>query len=226
VVKSRHVHGWDLSCGEARALQERLRREVTRSGRLGKVRNVAGADVSWTKGGRKLFSGVVVMSLPGLEIVEEVWASSDACFQYVPGLLSFREIPGLLKAFEKLRCRPDVVICDGQGIAHPRRMGLASHLGLVLGLPTIGCAKSRLIGTFAEPGEEAGSRSPLKVGKEIVGAVLRTRSRVRPVFVSTGHKIGLERSVSIVTACCKGFRLPEPSRRAHQLAGRACAGVL
>ncbi len=176
---------------------------------------VAGADVSFSKKDPRIFAAVVVLKLPELEIVEIATAVDTASFPYVPGLLSFREIPILIQAFKKLKQTPDIVLCDGQGIAHPRGIGLASHLGLFLDIPTIGCAKSRLIGEYRPVGEKQWSKSLLKHKGETVGTVLRTRAQVKPLFISPGHLIDLNGSVSIVKKCTGRFRLPEPTRQAH-----------
>ena len=149
------------------------------------------------------------------ELVERVGLTAEAKFPYVPGLLSFREAPALLEAFGRLKARPDVVLCDGQGLAHPRRLGIACHLGLWLDLPTVGCAKSRLCGTFDEPGPVRGDRSPLVDRGETIGAVLRTRDRVAPLFVSPGHRCDLESAVGLVLATTRKLRLPIPSRMVH-----------
>jgi len=211
------THPWKVTPKEAFAIQEALRRRVVpRWDRRRKVRRVAGADMS-VKGGRAR-AAVAVLSFPELEPVEEAIFEGPVPFPYVPGLLSFRECPPLLEAFHRLRTRPDLLIADGQGIAHPRGLGLAAHLGVLLELPAVGCAKSRLCGEYDPPGPEAGSRSELRFRGEVVGAVLRTRSRVKPVFVSIGHRIDLEHAVAFTLACCRGFRLPEPTRAAHRAA--------
>ena len=209
------------------ALQQRLRGLVVTSGAVRSPCLVAGVDVSYdfipsrfTKGKKaseKLYAAVVVLELPSLRVIESVGVAGRAEFPYVPGLLSFREIPPLLEAFRKLRTTPHAVLVDGQGVAHPRRCGLASHLGLVLDLPTVGCAKSRLIGEYREPGPRRGSASDLRDGDEIIGRVLRTRDRVMPVFVSVGHKISLDAAVALVLECAPRFRLPETTRQAHTL---------
>ncbi len=166
------------------------------------------------------FAAVVVMSFPALEVVEEQVAQAPAQFPYIPGLLSFREGPAVLVAMEKLESRPDLVIFDGQGIAHPRRLGLAAHMGLWLGIPTVGCAKSRLVGEHEEPAEQKGARVPLTYGGGLVGSVLRTRSHVKPVYVSPGHLCDHEGACRMVLECCTRYRLPEPTRQADLLVGR------
>jgi deoxyribonuclease V len=163
---------------------------------------------------------VVVIRLPGLEKVEECWARGLSDFPYIPGLLGFREIPVLIQALKRLETSPELFLCDGHGIAHPRRMGLAAHLGLILDRPAIGCAKSRLVGEFSLPAPEKGSRSELRLDGEAVGAVLRTRGGVKPLYVSPGHRIEINGAVRLVLACCAGYRIPEPLRQAHILVNR------
>ncbi|MCD6520233.1 MAG: deoxyribonuclease V [Anaerolineae bacterium] len=209
-------HRWDLSPQEAIALQRELVSRIIQKDVLPKITTVAGIDVG-VKGGVAR-AAVVVMRFPELEIIEHVRAELPLAFPYVPGLLSFREAPAILEALAKLEHDPDVLIFDGQGYAHPRRMGIATHIGILLDHPTVGCAKSRLCGTFEEPGIERGSYSWLWDGKEIIGAVVRTRTRVKPVFVSVGHKMRLESAIDLVLQCGRGYRLPEPTRWAHRLA--------
>ena len=200
-------------------IQKELRREVSRRWDGRRVRTVAGADVHFPSGGR-VRAAVVLLSFPGLEPLEESVHEGPCSFPYIPGLLSFREIPSLLEAWRKLETDVDLVLCDGQGIAHPRGLGLASHLGLVLGKPAIGCAKSPLYGTFEQPGIEKGDRTPIRDrGGGTIGTVLRTRRDTKPVFVSVGHLIDLGTAVRIVLACSPRYRIPEPLRAAHRLAG-------
>jgi deoxyribonuclease V len=170
------------------------------------------------------YASVVVFELKTMERVEAVTASGKVDFPYIPGLLSFRESPILLKAFAKIKSTPDVILLDAQGIAHPRGIGLASHIGLLLDKPSIGCAKTRLIGDYNEMGEEVGCYSHLKVQDKVVGAVLRTRKNVMPVFVSPGHKIDLDTSINLVLKSCRGYRLPEPVRQAHNLVKKTATG--
>jgi deoxyribonuclease V len=207
------LHDWNLSPAEARELQAELASRVDVNRRLESCSTVAAADVSYDKFSPVLFAAVVVWR--DGEIIEKVGVEAPARFPYIPGLLSFREAPALLEAFEKLETRPDAVLCDGQGIAHPRRLGIASHLGLWLGVPTIGCAKSRLCGTYDEPGPLRGERSPLVYRGEAIGDVLRTRSRVSPLFISPGHLCDRQGAVDLVLATCGKYRLPEPARQAH-----------
>jgi deoxyribonuclease V len=184
------------------------------------LRLIAGADISYSRGDNRFFGVVVLLSYPSMEITEISSFFDCVSFPYVPGLLSFREGPILLKAFENLKQRPDIVLFDGQGIAHPRGIGLASHLGLFLDLPTIGCAKTKLVGTHEEVGPERGSFVDLYHKDSVIGAVVRTKNRVKPVFVSQGHRISLQRAIEVVLACCKGYRLPEPVRQAHLAVNR------
>ncbi len=208
-------HRWDLDPSEARALQARLAADVDTTKPLKPWRRIAAADVSYDRGDTVLFAAVVVVEAPSFALVERVGVSGPATFPYVPGLLSFREAPALIEAFRKLKTRPDVVLCDGQGVAHPRRLGIASHLGLWLGLPTVGCAKSHLFGQYEEPGRDRGSWSPLRAGNEVVGAVLRTRTGVKPLFVSPGHLCDLDGAISLVLETAVKYRLPAPARMAH-----------
>lgn len=207
---------WPRTFPEGRALQEALRRRVRIRPLRARIRRIAGCDVSFERTCGKLFAAVVVFDWPGLEQVESATAVEEAVFPYVPGYLSFREGPVLEKAYEKLERRPHLVIFDGQGIAHPRRFGLASHLGVLWHVPAVGCAKTRLVGTFAEPGVRRGSFSPLRDGGEVIGSVCRTRDGVKPVFVSPGHRIDQAGARRVVLDTATGTRLPEPLRAAHR----------
>ena len=184
------------------------------------VRHVAGTDVSASRGTDRVWAGAVVSSYPDLHVLEEAWTEGKSSFPYIPGILSFREIPVLLDALNHLKIWPDVILCDGQGTAHPRRMGLASHLGVLLDWPTIGCAKSRLVGEFSDMAHRKGSFSLLCHKDEVIGAAARTRAGVKPVFVSPGNRITLEKSLEIVFRCSPKYRIPEPLRRAHNLVTR------
>ena len=210
---------WNVTTAEGIEIQKKLRALVSRTWDGRSIRLIAGADVHFpTKETAR--AAIAILAYPGLEIVESSAYEGPCAFPYVPGLLSYREIPPLLEALKKLRGKPDIILCDGQGIAHPRGLGLASHLGLVLGIPTIGCAKSPLYGEFEEPGAERGSTSPIKDPQgRTIGSVVRTRDRTRPLYVSVGHRITLKKAVSIVMDCLKSFRIPEPLRAAHRLAG-------
>ena len=215
-MRPRLEHRWDLTPKQAIALQRELSRRVVRNDDFRKIRCVAGADISLDKETNTGYAGVIVYSFPSLEEIERRWASGPLRFPYVPGLLSFREGPLLLKALAKLRTEPDLLLFDAQGIAHPRRFGLASHLGLVLDKPAIGVAKSRLCGTHSEPAKRAGAWTKLRDRHETIGAVLRTRTNVKPVFISTGHRISLETAVELALACSDGTRIPRPTREADR----------
>ncbi|BCA78900.1 endonuclease V [Desulfuromonas sp. AOP6] len=215
------LHDWSVTYAEAVALQRRLAAQVRlEDGVTPSLRRVAGVDVSYEKHGDLFFAAVVLLSYPDLQVVEEASAVARVSFPYIPGLLSFRELPVLLQAFQGLQTRPDVVLVDGQGIAHPRRLGLASHLGLWLQLPTIGCAKSRLCGDHEEPGLHKGDYAALELKGDQVGAVLRTRDRVRPLYVSPGHLCTVARAAQVTLACTTRYRMPEPTRLAHLLTNR------
>ncbi len=213
-MKALALHRWDVSPAEARSLQTELRGRVELRDRLPCLRRVAGADVAFDLDRGHAIAGVVVYSFPALEEIERAFAIRPLEFPYVPGLLSFREAPALLEAFSRLRYEPDLIFCDGHGYAHPRRFGIACHLGVLLDRPSIGCAKSRLIGAHAEPVRRAGSCAPLEEAGEQIGVVLRTRNGVRPIYVSVGHRISLERAIELVRAVCDGFRIPLPTREA------------
>jgi deoxyribonuclease V len=209
------LHAWDLDQAAAVALQKRLAARVDTSTPVGDVQRVAGADVSYNRFSPIFYAVVLVLDARDWSVVEEQSAVGESPFPYIPGLLSFREAPVLLEAFAKVQRRPDVVMVDGQGIAHPRRLGIASHLGLWLDVPTIGCGKTRLTGRYDEPGPNAGDTSPLLDRGEVIGSVVRTKARTNPLFVSPGHKIDLASSVRLVLEACRGYRLPEPTRLAH-----------
>ena len=211
------LHHWNLSPADAVALQKSLRTQVRLQTPPRRLRTVAGADISFNKHDDTLYAGIVVLRLPDLATVEEATVVTQTTFPYVPGLLSFREAPAILAAWELLRAEPDAVMFDGQGIAHPRRFGIAAHVGLWLDRPTWGCAKSLLTGRYDEPAPARGSRSPLMDKGETVGAVLRTKDGVSPVFVSPGNWLDLETAVALTLRCHGGYRVPEPTRRAHGL---------
>lgn len=219
-MEARLQHAWNLSPSDAAAFQTELAPQVIAEGGPRDVRLVAGVDISI--GGRRGQNpgrgAVAVLAYPGLRAVEQSVVEKAVEFPYIPGLLSFREIPVLLPAFAGLRATPDLLIVDGQGRAHPRRMGLASHLGLIFDLPTIGCAKSKLVGEYSGLGEERGAVAQLRYHDEIIGAAVRTRTGMNPVFVSVGHRIGLEEAIDWSLRLSRGFRIPEPTRLAHQAA--------
>lgn len=202
-------------------MQRRLAAGVVRRGGVRPLRLACGADIAFTLDGRMVVAGAVVWDVSDQEVVEQRVVRRAVRFPYVPGLLSFREAPALLAVLRKLRAEPDVFLFDGQGFAHPRRFGLASHVGLLIDRPSIGCAKSVLLGKFETPAAERGSRTPLVDGRQRIGTVLRTRSGVRPLFISVGHRVSLPAAERVVLACCTEYRLPEPTRLADRLVARA-----
>ena len=249
-MKYLKLHPWNVSYKKAVEIQKRLEKSIILTCATKNFTFIAGADVSYlpertiqsgtrqkgfvepacrhssagTKKSEMFYASIVVFELKTMEMVEAVTASGKVDFPYIPGLLSFRESPILLKAFAKIKSNPDVIILDAQGIAHPRGIGLASHIGLLLDKPSIGCAKTRLIGDYHEMGGEVGCYSHLTVQDKVVGAVLRTRKNVKPVFVSPGHKIDLNTSIDLVLKSCCGYRLPEPIRQAHNLVKKTATG--
>jgi len=214
---STDFHRWDLQPKEAISVQKVLASRVIKKKFFGKVSTIAGVDVSIKSGTAR--AAVVVLNYPGLEKVDQSVAELPVAYPYIPGLLSFREGPVVIKAIENLSKTPDVFIFDGQGIAHPRRLGLASHIGVILDIPTIGCAKSCLCGQYDEVPGRRGSHVPLVHKEKTIGAVLRTRSNVKPVFVSIGHRVDLKSCIELVFSCCTKYRLPETTRQAHNTAG-------
>jgi deoxyribonuclease V len=218
-MKTQFRTRWSATPREAVRLQQAWRDRVETRDRVGPLQYVAGADLAFDPETNFAFAGVIVYRFPELEEVERCMARRKLCFPYVPGLLSFRESPVLLAAFARLRVEPDVILIDGHGMAHPRRFGIACHLGLLLDKPTIGCAKSILVGEAEEPGAQAGSTSPLIDEGETVGAALRTRDGVKPIYVTIGHRVSLESAVRIVTQCTDGFRIPKPTREADHWVG-------
>jgi deoxyribonuclease V len=216
-VEIKHLHSWNVSSREATEIQNKLRKLLNFRKLPRTVRYVAGTDVSCSKKSNTIWAGVLVLTYPQLVIKEKRWIRGKANFPYIPGLLSFRELPALLEAIKRVETEPDLIICDGQGIAHPRGLGLASHLGLLIDKPTVGCAKSRLVGEFSEVGEARGDYANLCHNGRVMGVVLRTRTGVKPLFVSPGNKITLEESMKIVLSCCVQYRIPEPTRQSHLL---------
>ena len=211
------LHPWDVTYREAVKIQKELKGKVI----LGKIASspnyVAGLDVSYEKGTHRVWAGAVVLGFPDLTVVEKRWAEREVSFPYVPGLLSFREIPALLDVLTQITVEPDVIFCDGQGVAHPRGLGIASHLGVILKKPTIGCAKSRLVGDCDPVGELKGDYSFLRYGGSIIGAVMRTRQGVKPLFVSPGYGVALDDCIGMVRKTCSRYKIPEPIRQAHIL---------
>lgn len=213
-----HDHRWDLTPAEARALQATLAGQIVATDRFGIIRRVAGVDIGFEDGGRTTRAAVAVLGFPELTPVEHAVVRRPTRFPYVPGLLSFREIPAALEAFAVLSETPDLLVCDGHGFAHPRRFGLACHLGWILDVPCLGVAKSRLTGTFSAPADERGAWAPLLDHGEVIGAAVRTRTGARPVFVSVGHGVSLASAIRLALTCAPRYRLPETTRRAHRLA--------
>lgn len=208
---------WPGSLAEARLVQQRLRARVIAEDRLGPVRIVAGVDAWIEPAGERIWAAAVALGFPDLELRESAVVCRRVAVPYVPGFLSFREAPAALAALQGLRIRLDLLLVDGQGMAHPRRFGLACHIGLFAAAPTVGVAKSRLFGRYEPPGPDRGAWTPLVAGEETVGAVLRTRPHVQPVFVSVGHRISLHTALDHVLRCTPAFRLPEPIRLADRL---------
>jgi deoxyribonuclease V len=211
------LHDWDVTPREAVELQKSLRERVRLTPLTRPIETIAGTDISFNKFEPAVYAGIVVLRLPSLEVVEEVGVVSETRFPYVPGLLSFRETPSVLEAWAKLKTEPDAVMFDGQGLAHPRRVGIACHVGLLIERPTLGCAKSVLVGKYEEPPQERGEWSPMIDKGETVGAAVRTKNRVQPIFVSPGHMIDLPGAIKLTLECDGGYRQPEPTRRAHHL---------
>lgn len=215
-MKFKHLHPWNLSPKQAVKIQNQLKRKIKLTKFLAKPKLIAGVDVAFKRG--RALGVVVVMSLPEFKIIEYVQKKAKTSYPYIPGLLTFREGPVLEKCFKSLKNEPDLIIFDGQGIAHPRNMGLATHLGILLDKPTIGCAKTRLFGDYVEPKKLRGEFSYLLDNqKRKIGAVLRTQDNVRPVYVSPGYKIDILSAIRIILACTKKYRLPQPLRLAHQI---------
>jgi deoxyribonuclease V len=213
-------HAWNVTPEEARAIQNRLRAQVITQDAFDDVRFVAGTDVGFEQDGAETRAAVVVLRFPELTVHESKLIRRPTSFPYIPGLLSFREAPALLDALAQLKARPDLLLCDGAGYAHPRRFGLACHLGLLSGIPTIGVAKSYLTGKYDPVPDERGAWQELRDGDEVIGAVLRTRPKVRPLFISIGHRISLPAAIEFVLRCTPKHRLPETTRQAHNLASR------
>lgn len=232
-MQTKNLHNWNLSYAQAIALQKELAQKVQQIPLRNQPATVAGLDCALSSDGRRILAAVVVLQrteatdslwgpvkLPDFKLIETATASQEISFPYIPGLLSFRESPVCIAAVEKLKKEPDAFLIDGQGIAHPRRFGIASHLGLFFDKPTIGCAKSRLTGSFEEPAPEKGAYSPLKDSQEVIGAVVRTRANVEAVFVSVGNKCALKDAIDVTLAWTTKYRLPEPTRLAHQVVGK------
>lgn len=215
-VEAQALHAWRVSYDEAVAIQESLRPRIRLQPLPRRIRLVAGTDVAYSRPTHRMYASVVVVALPSLEVVETAEAVSRARFPYIPGLFTFREMPPLLRAFRRLRRSPDAILFDGQGLAHPRRFGLACHAGLLLDTPSVGCAKSRLVGDHGDVGTTRGDFTALTLDGQVVGVALRTRTGVKPVYVSPGHRTDLASSIELVMATSRRYRIPEPIRLAHQ----------
>lgn len=222
-ISVNRLHDWNISTAEAVSIQKQLSQKIIIDDQFNDIHLIAGTDVGLHKASGQCFGAVVIMSYPDLQVVARAGTYAEAPFPYIPGLLSFRETPLLIEAFQKLDVVPDMIICDGQGIAHPRRFGLACHLGLLLKLPSIGVAKSRLIGKFNDPGIVKGSYSELLHVNSQIGTVVRTRTGVKPCFVSPGYKVSIASATQIALACCTRYRLPETTREAHRYAAQLTA---
>ena len=216
-IKQRH--NWDLTTSEAKAIQEELQTEVITEDKLKEpVKYVAGVDMGFEADGTISRAAIAVLSFPDLQLQEQSIVKRPTSFPYIPGFLSFREIPAVLEALEKINTIPDVILCDGQGLAHPRRFGIACHLGVIVDIPTIGVAKSWLIGKYEQVPQKRGSWQPLIHNQETIGAVLRSRTNVKPIYVSSGHRISLPTAIDYVLRCTPKYRLPETTRIADKLA--------
>ena len=218
-MKVKRLHSWQLSVAQAQDLQRQLAGQVLKWGEVTNPQFIAGVDISTERGQAMATAAVVVLNYPELKLVETRIIEDKLGFPYIPGLLSFRESPLILTACEQLTITPDLILADGQGLAHPRRFGIASHLGLLLDTPAIGCAKSLLCGTHRTPEAETGSYADIIDKGEIIGVALRTRPGTSPVYVSIGHKVDLAMAIRWVLNCCRGYRIPEPLRLAHLAAG-------
>jgi deoxyribonuclease V len=221
-----HSHEWDLSREAAIALQQTLRDKIITTDHLGEIHTVAGVDVGFEDAGNTTRAAVVVLSFPELQVQERAIARRPTSFPYIPGLLSFREVPAVLDALDKLNKLPDLLLCDGQGTAHPRRFGIACHVGLLTNMPAIGVAKSLLVGKHEEVADEKGAWQPLQHKGEVIGVALRTRPKTKPLYISPGHRISLETSIAYVLQCTTKYRLPETTRQAHKLASETPASEL
>jgi deoxyribonuclease V len=211
-------HHWPTTVQAAIAIQQQLRSQIITHDDLGPIDHVAGVDVGFEANGTITRAAIAVLSWPDLQLKDQAVARQPTRFPYIPGLLSFREIPAILEACQQLQITPDLLLCDGQGLAHPRRLGIACHLGLLTDLPSIGVGKTRLTGTHVEVGNRRGDWQPLYDRAEVIGAVLRTRVNTHPLYISVGHRISLETAIAYAMGCTTRYRLPETTRFAHKLA--------
>jgi deoxyribonuclease V len=217
---ARMPHRWNVTPRQAIAIQKRLAGCIATDGPGQPVHTVAGIDAAFTNDARSCIAGIVVWDMAARSVLEEVWALRPLRFPYVPGLLTFREAPAILAALRKLRHVPDALMCDGHGLAHPRRFGIACHVGYLTGIPSVGCGKSRLIGGDVTPGRRRGSSVPLVDRGQVIGSVVRTQDKAKPVYASIGHRFSLENAEALILACSTRYRLPEPTRLADQLVAR------
>lgn len=225
-MTTRITHDWNLTPKEAIELQQELKSKVKIEPLTKPIQYIAGADISFNRGEDTVYVGIVVLKYPELTEVDRALLIDEATFPYIPGLLSFRETPLLIKAWEKLSIKPDVIVADGHGIAHIRRFGIACHLGLLTDTATIGCAKKIFVGTHDALGNEKGSIAPIHYKEETVGVVLRTRKSVKPVYISAGHKITLEQAIEVMNTCTINYRIPVPTRQAHLVVNELRRGEL
>jgi len=213
-------HLWNVSVDEAYVIQESLKKYLVRQDTCREIISIGGVDVAYEVSGKRACCVITVFSYPDMQLLSHSFFSGETGFPYIPGLFTFREGPLIEQAYKRLETLPELLIFDGQGICHPRGIGIATHMGIFLDIPSVGCAKSRLFGLYNEPGLFRGDRSPICSGNEIIGCVLRTRDSIKPVFVSQGHRTSLETAVEICLACSGRYRIPEPVRMAHILAKR------
>lgn len=210
----------NLTAAQAIAYQQELRHQIKIETLEKPIRIIAGADISFNKYEETVYAGIVLFRYPQMEVIANTWAIANTKFPYISGLLAFREVPALLDAWNKLDIKPDLMVLDGQGIAHERRMGIATHFGLLTDVPTIGSAKSRLRGRYEEPENQAFAQSPMHDGSEVIGIAMRSKKNCKPIFISPGHRISMAQSVEVIKNCIRGYRIPEPTRQAHILVNK------
>jgi len=219
-VELKYQHDWKVTPQQAISIQKELQKKIITKDSFGEIKQVAGVDVGFEEEGKITRAAIAILDFPSLQLNEVVIGRCKTEFPYVPGLLSFRELPAVIKGLEKLEQLPDLLLCDGQGFAHPRRFGLACHLGLITDIPSLGVGKTRLIGKYQEVPNQKGTWQPLMGKEECIGAVLRTRVNVKPIYISIGHRICLETAIDFVMQCTTRFKLPETTRIAHKYASQ------
>ena len=224
IIRLAHEHRWDIPPYEAQQIQKDLQTKIVEAEAEAPLQTIAGIEIAHSRFSDTLTAAVSLVSYPDLQLIEQHTVEYQTKFPYIPGLLSFREVPAALKALERLSVTPDLVMVDGPGVAHPHGLGIASHLGVLLDLPTIGCSRSSMVGSYVEPEVSAGSRTSLVWQGEIIGTVYRSKNRVAPLFISVGHRIDRQRAHDVVVASCQGYRLPEPTRHAHAALNSARSG--